>query len=71
MSTDYIPRPARLQLRMEGVKVLDLRLENDQARVLVRELRETRRMWILGGQMLSDQDAIEMWIATLIQERQL
>jgi hypothetical protein len=40
----YIPRPARLEIRIEDHRVVCLKLENSQARHLVRLLRDARAM---------------------------
>lgn len=68
MADMFVPRPARLKLIVEGVYVLDLRLENSQARQLLARINRLRAAH--GQARLSDQDTCDMLIAGLDSELQ-
>ncbi len=59
----YIPRPARLTLKISGVKVLDVRLENGQARALKRAFDTVKAS---ESPSLHDRDVVECVIASLL-----
>lgn len=59
----FIPRPARLTVRIENVDVVVLRLENSQARTLARTIKTARETL-----QASDQDLADLMIAALIYE---
>lgn len=61
--SEYIPRPARLCIRLDGVAVMTLRLENSVARQLLRTINAARERWDL-----SDESTADVLIAALQHE---
>lgn len=57
--SDFIPRPASLTLMLRGSRVVLLRLENEQARDLHKELKRARKV------AKSDRDLCDLIIASL------
>lgn len=59
----FIPRPARLVVRIDGVNALQIKLENQVARILVRIIRRAQDRW-----SLSDEATADVIIAALVHE---
>ena len=67
--SEFIPRPAQVLVRLEGVKVLKLNVTNEQARRLVRGVRWARERWLhTEGCRLSDESVVDIFIAALHHE---
>jgi hypothetical protein len=65
----FQPRPAVLSLTLEGVRVIKLRITNDLARALARQVNRARRQ-IGQGLPVSDMDLAEFVVAVLALELQ-
>jgi len=63
MHSRYVPRPARLTLTLESVRVLDIQMENGQARALVRAWRAFRGC---VSPAMHDRDVVEMLISSML-----
>jgi hypothetical protein len=59
----FIPRPARLSIRVDSVDTFTLKLENSQARTLTRTLKAAR-----VELELSDRDLADLLIAAVLLE---
>ena len=63
----FIPKPARLELRIHGASVFRLRLEDDHARTLLETLRKLRGEWIpamFNGEPATDENVADALVAS-------
>lgn len=61
----FVPKPARVRVRISGVDVLDLKASNDAARALVRAVRDLQKV-----ASASDEDIVDALTAAAVHEAQ-
>lgn len=64
----FTPRPARVRVRLNGAVAYELRLENEQARLLVRTLRTYAEVLENEQGSVRDEDIVDGLLSMLWQE---
>lgn len=63
--TAFLSKPARVRVRISGVRVLELKATNHAARVFVRAVRDLQRV-----ASASDEDIVDALTAAVVHEAQ-
>ena len=68
-SDSYVPRPASVSVVIEGVRVVQLKIENSQARRFNRAIKNSRQYFKRDeGRDMFDEELVDILIAALHHE---